>query len=216
MLKGAPERVLTVVLLAQAAAFYAVASRTDFVPAVAPLTEFGSSVNGWVAVRDFPLEKEVQDVLRADDTLNRVYVRADEPAQANLFIAFFKTQRQGQAPHSPKNCLPGSGWQPTDDSKLPIAVPGRDQPIVVNKYVVSRGEEQSLVLYWYQSHNRVIAGEFAAKIRLVADAIQSRRSDTALVRMIVPVRGGDTAAAQRTAVKFVEAMYPEILRRLPA
>ena len=55
------------------------------------------------------------DVLRADDTLNRIYrLRA---ASSYLFIAYFKTQRYGQSPHSPKNCLPGSGWEPVEDAE---------------------------------------------------------------------------------------------------
>ena len=128
-------------------------------------------------------------MLKADDSLNRVYISPERNAGASLFIAFFRTQRYGQSPHSPKNCMPGAGWQPMEDTKISIAIPGRDTPIVINKYVIAHGDEQSVVLYWYQSHNRVIAGEYSAKFWLVADAIRYSRSDTALVRVIVPVAG---------------------------
>jgi len=212
---GGPGRALMVVLLLQATAFYATAWRQETVPDVAPLSVFPAAVPGWNMVRDYPIEKEVQDVLRADDTLSRVYRNAAGKDGAGLFIAYFKTQRYGQSPHSPKNCLPGSGWAPVRDSKLSIAVPGRSAPIVVNEFVVERGNEQSVTLYWYQSHGRVIAGEFAAKLWLVAGAVQSHRSDTALVRIIVPVRDGATEAAQRTAVEFAQAMFPAIERQLP-
>lgn len=216
MMKRLPERVLLGVLAAQAVAYYEVAARTDVIPEVEPLSTVAASLNGWTAVHDFPLEKEVQEVLRADDTLNRIYVNADRSAQASLFIAFFKTQRQGQAPHSPKNCLPGAGWEPMLDEKIRIDLPGRGSGIQVNKYLIARGDEKSLVLYWYQSHDRAIAGEFEAKFWLVADAIRSRRSDTALVRVIVPVRNDDIPAAQSTAETFVRSMYSEIALRLPA
>src|SRR5436305_13025153 len=179
-LKRWPARILTVLLLLQAVAYYAVASRQEIVPSVAPLSAFPPVSNGWTVEREFAVEPEVQTVLKADDTLNRVYVNPQRNASASFFMAFFKTQRYGQSPHSPKNCLPGSGWQPAVDGKLSVSVPGRDTPIVINKYVIARGDEQSLVLYWYQSHNRVIAGEFAAKMWLVADAIRYHRSDTAL------------------------------------
>ena len=213
-LNGMPVRIAALLLLLQAAAYYAVASRDEKAPAAPPLNEFPRAIQGWTIDREFPIEKEVQDVLRADDTLNRVYVNPQRTDVASLFLAFFKTQRFGQAPHSPKNCLPGSGWQPMDDSRLPVTIPGREAPIVVNKYVISRGDQQSVVLYWYHSHNRVIAGEFAAKFWLVADAIRYRRSDTALVRVIVPVRNG-VEAAQNTAVEFVRAVYPDVARQLP-
>jgi EpsI family protein len=207
-------RILGLSLLLQAAAYYVVASRAEIVPAIKPLSEFPAAVAGWKIEREYPIEKEVQDVLRADDTLNRVYVNADRTATASLFIAFFKTQRQGQTPHSPKNCLPGAGWMPAEDSKVPVAVGGRTEPIVVNKYVISRGEERSVVLYWYQSHSRVVAGDLSARLWLVADAITSRRSDTALVRVIVPVRDG-VEGAESAAREFVQGAFPEIVRQLP-
>src|SRR5579885_2476640 len=113
-LKRAPARALAVALLAQACVFYAVASRGELTPEAAPLSDFPQTVAAWSGVHDYPLEKEVQDILRADDTLNRLYVDPGGDA-ASLFIAFFKTQRFGQTAHSPKNCLPGSGWEPTED-----------------------------------------------------------------------------------------------------
>jgi hypothetical protein len=72
-----------------------------------------------------------------------------------------------------------------------------------------------VVLYWYHSHNRVIPGEFAAKFWLVADAIRYRRSDTALVRIIVPVIDGDRRRAESTAVEFTQAVYGDVARQLP-
>jgi EpsI family protein len=213
-LKGLPVKVLALLLSMQAVAYYALASRSEIVPDVRPLSAFPAAFGPWTMTQDFPIEPETQAVLKADDTVTREYAQTTTHDVAGLFIAFFKTQRFGQAPHSPKNCLPGSGWQPTDDRKLPVTVPGRDTPIVVNKYVVERGEHKSVVLYWYQSHSRAIASEYTAKFWLVVDAIRYRRSDTALVRVIVPVRGA-VADSERTAIEFVQSMYPDLARQLP-
>lgn len=210
-----PARILTVVLLAQAAAYYAVASRREIMPAAPALASFPQLTGGWTMQREFPLEKEVQDVLRADDTINRVYANSATGESASLFVAFFKTQRFGQSPHSPKNCMPGSGWEPMRDRKVYIPVPGAAQPIQVNDYVIQRGNDQSVVLYWYQSHSRAIAGEVEAKFWLVADAIRYHRSDTALVRIMVPVRGNDVDGAERIAIGFTRAIYPDLIHQLP-
>jgi EpsI family protein len=214
-LKGLPARILMIVLLFQAVAYYAIASRPEAALNFAPLSVFPTVSNGWTVLKEFPLEADVQEVLRADDTLNRVYRNPEGNAGASLFIAFFRTQRYGQSPHSPKNCLPGAGWQPVEDTKLSIAIPGRDAPIVVNKYTIARGDEQSLVLYWYQSHNRAIAGELSAKLWLVADAVRYHRSDTALVRVVVPVPRGDRQVAEKTGVELVRAVYPDLIRHFP-
>ena len=208
-------RILTAILLLQAGVFYGMAVRADVTPAIAPLALFPKSINGWITIQDAPLEKEVLDVLKADDTLNRRYLNAAGTEDAFLLIAFFKTQRNGQAPHSPKNCLPGAGWSPLEDTRITIPVPGRPEPITANKYVVQHGAEKSVTLYWYQSHQRVIASEYSAKFWLVADAIRYRRSDTALVRVVVPVRGNEVAAATKTGVEFVQAVFPDVVKQLP-
>jgi EpsI family protein len=209
-------RVLTAVLLLQAAAFYAIASRSEQAPLVSPLTLFPPALGGWTMARDVPIEKEVQDVLKADDTLNRVYVNSSQIGYAFLFIAYFKTQRYGQAPHSPKNCLPGSGWEPVETGRETIEVPGWDAPIVTNRYVVEHGDDKSVVLYWYQTHQRIIASEYWAKFWLVVDSVRYRRSDTSLVKIVVPVHDNDIGAATAVGVEFIQAMFPSLLKQLPS
>jgi EpsI family protein len=208
-----PARVLTIVLLLQALAYYAVASRSERIPSVGPLSAFPSMSGDWVTAKDYPIEKEVQEVLKADDTLNRIYTKAG--TGASLFVAFFRTQRYGQTPHSPKYCLPGSGWQPIQDRTVPLTIPGRSEPLLVNEYFISRGDQESVVLYWYQSHSRVIAREISAKFWLVADAVRYHRSDTALVRVIAPVLNQQRDAAEHTAMDLARSVYPDLVRQLP-
>jgi EpsI family protein len=93
-----------------------------------------------------------------------------------------------------------------------LPIPGR-RPIRISRYLVARGEDRSLVFYWYQSRGRVVGGEFAAKFWLVADAIRYRRSDTALVRVVVPVAGA-AEAAEREATGFIQASFSPLLRAL--
>ena len=198
-------RILSVVLLAQAGVFYGL-SRPERTPSHAALSGFHLAGGPWISIQDQQLDQESLDVLKADDTLARVYRNTDNGALATLFIAYFKTQRTGKAPHSPKNCLPGSGYVPTESGFLTVPIAG-DAPIEVNHYVVAHGEDQSVVLYWYQSHNRVIASEYTAKIYTVADAIRYDRSDTALVRVVVEARNGDTNRATNTAVSLVQSFF---------
>jgi EpsI family protein len=209
-------RVLTALLLVQGIVFYSVALRAENIPPVSPLSGFPTDVPGWQMYKDVKIEQETLDVLKADDTLNRIYVNPQRTSEAYLFIAFFKTQRMGQAPHSPKNCLPGSGFEPIESGPISVAVSGRADPIVVNRYLTARGDEKSVTLYWYQSHSRVIAGEFSAKFWLIADSIRYHRSDSSLVKVVVPVRNNDAETATRTAVEFLRAIFSPVARQLPA
>jgi EpsI family protein len=213
-LKSTHARVLTVVLVAQLAGFFAV-SRQEVVPLARPLDQFPQQLGDWRMLQEGTVDKEVLDVLRADDILTRTYEDSVHGRAANLFVAYFKSQRAGQAPHSPKNCLPGSGWSPSQSDILAIPIAGRAEPVQANRYVVSKGEDKSLVLYWYQSRERAIASEYRAKFYLVADAIRYNRTDTALVRVVVPVLYNDVPTATGTAGQFVKSFYSTLRQYLP-
>jgi EpsI family protein len=206
---------LTAALLLQAVVYYAVAYRSERIPAIAPLSTFPWNVPGWRTLRDVEIEPEIRDLLKADDILEREYVSASGNSLLSLFIAYFKTQRYGQNPHSPKNCLPGNGYEPLLDTKIVFNVPVWNRPIRTNQYVVRHGDQRSVVLYWYQSHNRVIASEYQARLWLVADAIRFHRSDTSIVRVVVPVLDNDVDAATNTGVEFIQTIFPDLLRQLP-
>jgi EpsI family protein len=148
--------------------------------------------------------------------LNRGYVNPALRTEANLFVAYFKTQRTGQMPHSPKNCLPGNGWTQTLSDTINVNVPGRDTPIEVNRYLVSKGQNKSVVVYWYQSRDRVVASEYRARFFTAADAIRYNRTDTALVRVVVPVVNDDDKRATDTALNFVKDFFGPLRQHFPA
>jgi len=214
ILQSKASRILSIVLVAQFALFYAVAMRSETVPPVGPLSEFPHEVSTWHILQDNKIEPDVQEILKADDLLSRTYVDG-KGRGAFLFVAFFKTQREGQSPHSPKNCLPGSGFEPLESFPIDIQIPGRQEPIHINRYLTARGEDKSVTLYWYQSRDRIIASEYAAKFWLIADSIRYRRSDCSMVRVVVPVRGDDVATANQTSVEFTQVVFPALLRQLP-
>ena len=216
ILKSKYALLLTAVLLVQAAVYYTAASRRELIPEIKPLSTFPSTIDSWHMTAEYPTTADTQQVLRADDTLNRDYFDVTKSQQASLWIAYYKTQRYGQTPHSPKACLPGAGWEPIENTTIKITVPGWPQPIVANKYVVASGDSSKmLAIYWYQSHRRVIASEYSARFWLVLDSIRFNRSDTSLVRAMVSVQNDDIETATDTSVRFIKAFFPALLKQLP-
>jgi EpsI family protein len=213
-LNSTPVRLATFLLLVQVAIFYG-SARPENVPEGQPLSEVPASIDHWTLRQEGVIEKEVRDVLKADDLLNRDYVDASKQQAVNLFIASFRSQRNGKAPHSPKNCLPGNGWTPLRQDILTIDV-GESAPIPVNRYVIEHAENRSLVLYWYQSRDRAVADEYRAKFWVVADAMRYNRTDTALIRIVVPMRDRNEDAATNAALDFAKSFYGAIRRVLPA
>src|SRR5689334_2559450 len=127
VLKSRSARVLSVVLILQAALFYGF-SRAEKIPAHKPLQNFEIPSDDWHVVEELQLDNDSLQVLKADDILSRLYQNT-KGQQATLFVAFFETQRTGKAPHSPKNCLPGAGWVPSQSGAMDISVPGEKEPI---------------------------------------------------------------------------------------
>jgi EpsI family protein len=213
-LKGRPAMILSFFLILQGSLFYGF-SRGETPPSYLSLDGFPKEIGGWRMIQQGVMEQDVKDVLRADDYITREYAASPEKV-ANLFVAFFKSQRAGQTPHSPKNCLPGSGWVWTIADTVPLTVPGRAAPLEINRYLVSKGESRSMVLYWYQSRDRVVASEYKAAAFVAWDAIRYNRTDTSLVRIVVPVVNGRDDAATQTGVEFIQAFFGTLRKFFPA
>jgi EpsI family protein len=186
-------------------------SHGEPVPLRQPFAELPMFMDGWLGHDDI-LETRILSVLGVSDYLNRAYVDL-QGQQVDLYVGYYQSQRTGDTIHSPKNCLPGSGWEPVRAGRLTIPVTGMP-PIVVNEYLVQKGLTQYLVLYWYQGHGRVIASEYSGKVWLVIDAITRNRTDEALVRVITPTRDGEGQARAR-AVQFVQGLYPRLGSFIP-
>lgn len=206
-------QILTALLLLQLAGSSALA-RKEFLPTPPPLQQFPATLSSWQMVKEYAIEKEVLAVLRADDTLNRLYTSPARNSTANLFVAYFLNQQDGKAPHSPKNCLPGGGWTPLRNTQILVDVPGESAPVPMNQYVVQNGDQISIVLYCYMSHGRVVASEYLAKIYLVLDSIRWNRSDTALVRVVVPATPNSIDEQTRTAIDLFKSAYPDLRKQL--
>lgn len=208
-------RWMTLLLGLQAVAYYAY-PKGEAIPRFTPLSQLSAEIGSWHMVSDLPIEPEVQALLKADDALNRVYTDTAASFSTSLYVAFFKTQSTGISPHSPKVCLPGSGWTPVGSSRLQVQIPGQDSPIEVNRYMIQRGEESSVVLYWYQTPHRVVANEYAAKLYTVIDSLRYHRTDTSMVRVICPVDTRGEQAAQDEAIRFTQKIFPILRQLLPS
>jgi EpsI family protein len=183
-------------------------------PAPPTLAQFPAEFGEWKMIGEDPITPEVAGVLHADQLLSRTYVQPATNASAGLFVAWFQSQRGGASqPHSPKVCLPGSGWTPQETGEIRVGTSAGE--IDVNRYVVVNGKQRAVVLYWYQTPRRVIAGEWAAKFWLVADAVRDRRTDAALIRITVWSNEGQDEAATAGAVGFVRGVYPLLRETLP-
>lgn len=178
-------------------------------PLEMPLAGFPSDVAGFAQERELDVPETQRRLLAADALLHREYAAPDGQS-LTLYIAYYGTQKKGRSIHSPRNCLPGSGWEPvTHDRLITRTVYGRTR---INRYVIEHGSGgRALVYYWYQGRGRVAADEYAVKAELLRDAIVRRRTDEGLVRVVFPLSSRDDLAtvdalAARTVPELIDTL----------
>jgi EpsI family protein len=188
-------------------------SHGEATPRAKPLSEFPKQIADYKSVADIPLDAPTLKLLGLTDYINRVYV-SPPASQVGLFIEYFSTQKTGATIHSPKNCLPGAGWQPTQVGIYQMKLDdGRSVPI--NLYVIQKGLEKQLVLYWYQAHGRVVASEYWGKFYLVYDALRLNRTDAAMIRITMPIVGGDEDQSRTQAIAFAKQISTDVDQVIP-
>ena len=185
---------------------------TDVDP-LRPLSDFPTKIGTWSGTVGH-FDQKIYTVLGVDDSFLCDY---QDPTgrSIGLYIGYYKSQTEGELIHSPKNCMPGAGWNITQSSleelHLPGTHPGR---IKVIKLFLEKGDQRQIVLYWFQSRGRVIASEYLQKIYLAWDAIVKHRTDGSFVRLIAPVRENEEETT-RYMETFARHLYPILEQYLP-
>jgi EpsI family protein len=196
--------VITVTMLIGTLLLAGMTNRRIREPLAVPLDQIDAQLAGWQAVNDRPLDAPSLKQLKLSSYLSRTY-RKDN-AQLDLFIAYYEQQRAGESMHSPKHCLPGSGWEiwKHDSAMVPVNGTG----VEINKYSIENLGTRMLMFYWYQSRSRIVASEYTAKVLLARDTILTGRTAGAIVRITVP----DTAGADKEGIAFATELIPCVQR----
>jgi EpsI family protein len=190
-------------------------ARSEIIPNPLPLSSFPARLEDWDSTK-IELDQDTLEVLGAGDFLERAYRDPNRNLPyVDLFLAYFASQRAGDAIHSPQNCLPGSGWAPVENTRVTLSPP-EHAPFPANRYVISKAGERELVLYWFWAHDRGVASEYWAKYYLVKDSIRMNRSDGALVRLVTPMLPGESAEeAQQRLSPFTATIVPLLDNYIP-
>lgn len=159
------------------------------------LKDFPRQVGAWEQVGgDQRFDDQTMSVLRASDYLMRDY-RSPSGQRGNFYVGYYASQRDGATYHSPLNCLPGSGWVMSNPARITVTPSGK-AAFEANKYLIENGGRRHMLIYWYQGRGRIVASEYWGKIYTVLDSVSMRRSDGAMVRVMVPVGNSEDRSLQ--------------------
>jgi EpsI family protein len=139
-------------------------------------------------------------------------------------VSYYDNQGQGKTIHSPRNCLPGAGWEILRGDRRMVEADGASHE--VNHYILKNGAATAIVYYWYQGRGRVVANEYTVKWNLLRDAALLGHTEEALVRVVVsvPERIGTLddpnaikaiAAADTLGARLAGGLLHDVARILP-
>jgi exosortase D (VPLPA-CTERM-specific) len=187
----------------------------EVIPTRVSFIDFPMELGRWRGHRE-TMEGIYLDALKLDDYMLADYVDGSGDG-VNLYVAYYNSQRKGEAVHSPRACLPGGGWQLSDFNQRTVTeVTIGSRPLRVNRTLIALGDQQQLVYYWFEQRGRVITNEFVVKWYLFWDALTRHRTDGALVRLIAVLPpGGSEADADRRLVDVAKHIAPILTRYIP-
>jgi EpsI family protein len=171
-------------------------------PLVQPLTSVLSQLAGY-RVEDQHISDEERRVAGMSDYVARLYWRDSNTVAFTTLVTYYERQSQGKSIHSPRNCLPGAGWEILRSGSAPVTVDGT--PHILNRYVLKNGASTAVVYYWYQGRGRIVANEYAVKWNLLRDAALAGHTEEALVRIVIPVTEGPVSDATMSTGGFAAA-----------
>ncbi|MEP6780784.1 MAG: exosortase C-terminal domain/associated protein EpsI [Gemmatimonadaceae bacterium] len=169
---------------------------------VQPMSAIPTTFNGQVG-RDIAIDTAEQRVAGMSDFSLRQF-GADTAHSFSIYVGYYNRQVQGKTIHSPKNCLPGAGWQILANDRVAIPDVSGAQ---ANRVLLTLNNSRALVYYWYQGRGRIEANEYKVKWDLLRDAALRGRTEEALVRIVVnlpPRRGNDVDTAVLAADSLVK------------
>lgn len=204
-------RFLIVYALFAAAALVITFHRDVAVPINRPFSEFPNQVQSWQKSSQSEFSANVLNVLRPTDYLYRQY-KDSAGKTVSLYIGYHSGGKDSGGIHSPKHCLPGSGWYEVSSRRGSLTIPGGAINLV--RAVYQKAESKELFIYWFQVRDRSISDEYSLKMAEITNSALHSRRDSSFIRVSVPV---DTDLDQSVAQgeQFIRDFEPSIREFLP-
>jgi len=179
-----------------------------------PFATFPKQIGQWIG-SEARFDQRIYDALGVDDSFLGNY-RTSDGRQVNLYIGYYQSQKEGDLIHSPKNCMPGAGWNITQTSLEEVTIPdSKSGKIKTIKLLLQNGRQKQVVLYWFQSRGRIISSEYMQKLYLVIDSITKHRTDGSFVRLIAPV-ANDEEKTLNILKDFTAQIMPILNEYIPS
>ncbi|ABB37649.1 EpsI family protein [Oleidesulfovibrio alaskensis G20] len=195
-------------LLALAAVFVHTHS-TASAPPHRPLQEIPVSLGPWRLMGQTAFSTEVLDLLRPTDYLMRRY-QDRSGVVVDLYVGYHGGAKGEGGIHSPRNCLPGSGWYELSSNPMVVRTSAGSVHLVRAEYAY--GEMSTSFYYWFDVRGRSLTDEYALKWEQLVNGLLHGRKDASFIRISVPPH---IPQPDEVATRFISDFYPVLNTFLP-
>jgi len=170
------------------------------------LKDFPLQKGGWVGQRE-NVASFVVDMLNPEEIFSATYINT-AGIKINLLFDYFSPQTQG-GPHSPRNCLPGSGWVIDNVEKKVIVLNGRT--INAGRFYLRLQESSQVMDFWYITRYGDTHNDYIYKLYLMAGSLTFKPTDVAFVRIL----SDNNKESLQALDEFEKVFVNEIYKHLP-
>jgi exosortase D (VPLPA-CTERM-specific) len=187
--------------------------REEVFPERESLVTFPIAFDEWRGEQEKLLPR-IEDFLNVTDYALNTYT-SNMKLPVNLYVAYYRSQRKGLAPHSPRVCIPGGGWSISEIRRARIDLADGNR-LPLNRVVIQNGKNKQLVYYWFKQRGRDIASEYWMKWYLLVDSLSMNRTDGSLVRLTTPIMPYEKESdAENRLNKFLSTVNPMLNDYVP-
>ena len=192
----------------------------DVIPPREEFSGLANEIDGWrCSQREVMEDKVLENLMVTDYVACNFYNRAENQS-VHLYVGYHERQTRDRstgratAIHPPEHCLPGSGWDVIDSSIVPVEV-GNGATGEAKRFIIAKGNQRSLVYFWYHSRGRIIARNHEKILYMFLDRARYGRTDGSLVRFTVPIRNGNVEEAEAAFDRFSSTVTPRFASYIP-
>ncbi|MCK5826537.1 MAG: EpsI family protein [Desulfuromusa sp.] len=206
-----PWRFLVIIVLLGFTAFYVYSRAEAVVPVHTPFNQFPQQVGEWSMIGEARFDERVLKVLKPTDYLSRTYL-SEEGQNLSLYVGYHDGGIMSGSIHSPRQCLPGSGWNRLYSQVRKVKLGSRTIPYISSFY--QKGLEKQLFLYWFQVRDRILTNEYTLKLAIAQNVLLSNRRESSFIRISLMATDREEEAT-KVGEQFIRDFYPSIRATLP-
>ncbi|HKK21612.1 MAG TPA: EpsI family protein [candidate division Zixibacteria bacterium] len=168
---------------------------------------FPLKIGDWTGQKQM-IDQQTMEILNPKEIFAASYTNP-QGLKIQVLFDFFSAEAAFGGPHSPRNCLPGSGWVISGSSENKINLNGRAIP--AGRFDLRLNKSRQVMDFWYVTYYGETSNDYVFKLYQMLSSLTFRPRDVAFVRFVTV----QDPAHQEALKQFETTCTQEIYKFLP-